>query len=40
MVNVDLTPDVAVRLAAALGTALEARRARRREPRGRAPRAG
>ena len=32
LVNVDLTPEVAIRLAAALGTALEARRAGRREP--------
>ena len=36
LVNVDLTPEVALRFGAALGTALQARRARRREPRERA----
>ena len=36
LVNVDLTPEIALRFGAALGTALEARRARGREPRERA----
>ena len=40
LVNVDLTPDVAVRLATALRHRAQARRARRRLARGRRPRAG
>ena len=33
LANVDVTPEVAVRVAAALGTALEEGRGRHREPR-------